>query len=252
MFPLYDENPTELRPIVTVLFIGACVATWLLVQGGGGDSAILIASVCTYGMIPVELTGAVTEGVISAASEGPCRLGGATWSTLLTSMFLHGGWGHLLGNMWFLWVFGNNIEDSMGHARFVVFYLLCGVGAAAAQVLHDPGSAIPMVGASGAISGVMGAYALLYPRARVNTAIILIIFIRIVPLPAWVMLGYWFLIQLLSGSVGLDVGTAFWAHIGGFVTGLALIKLFERPQLVDAKRMHRTLNPDEIKELGWW
>jgi membrane associated rhomboid family serine protease len=252
MFPLYDENPTELRPVVTILVMGLCLAAWLLVQGGGSDPSILMASVCTYGLIPAELTGSAAGALAGGAADLPCRLGGPTWATTVTSMFLHGGWGHLLGNLWFLWVFGNNIEDSMGHARFVLFYILCGLGAAAAQVLQDPGSAIPMVGASGAISGVMGAYALLYPRARVNTAIILVIFIRIIPLPAWMMLGYWFLLQLLAGSMGMDVGTAFWAHIGGFISGVALIKLFERPQLVVAKRAHRRLGPEEIKELGWW
>jgi membrane associated rhomboid family serine protease len=213
----------------------------------------MVDSVCTFGLIPAEVMGA---GGAQVPTPGPsdlaCRPGGLTWEAAFTSMFMHGGWGHILGNLWFLWVFGNNVEDSMGHLRFLLFYLLCGLGAAGAQVLSDPGSTVPMVGASGAISGVMGAYAVLYPKVRVNTAIILIIIVRIIPLPAWVMLGYWFLIQLLAGAFGLEAGTAFWAHIGGFVAGVALVKLFENPKLVGAKRAHRRLTPAELREMGWW
>jgi membrane associated rhomboid family serine protease len=253
MFPLYDENPTELFPFVTILFIATCVGAWFLVQGAGMDPAIMAASVCTFGLIPFEVMGdlGVLDG-LRMSGEQVCTLGGISVGAVFTSMFMHGSWGHILGNMWFLWVFGNNVEDSMGHVRFVVFYLLCGVAAGAAQIAVDPGSPIPMVGASGAISGIMGAYAVLYPKARVNTAIILIIIIRIIPLPAWVMLGYWFLIQLLAGASGIRSGTAFWAHIGGFVAGVVLIKLFERPQLVEAKRSQRQLTREELREMGWW
>jgi membrane associated rhomboid family serine protease len=148
-------------------------------------------------------------------------------------MFMHGGWFHIIGNMWFLWVFGNNVEDSMGHMRFVVFYLLCGVVAAGTQLLADPHSRLPMVGASGAVSGVLGAYVLLYPRVRVHTLLTLGFFVTTVALPAYVMLGYWFVLQLLMGAVSRTAGgVAVWAHVGGFLAGLVLIKLFVNPTLL--------------------
>ena len=159
---------------------------------------------------------------------------------VLTSMFLHGSWLHLLGNMWFLWIFGNNIEDSMGRLRFVAFYLVCGLAAATGQVWASPNSVIPMVGASGAISGVMGAYLILFPTVRVYVLVPIIIFITSIALPAWVMLGYWFLIQFISGMVasGDDMGgVAFWAHVGGFVAGIVLIKFFARNDYLAAHRV---------------
>jgi membrane associated rhomboid family serine protease len=152
-------------------------------------------------------------------------------------MFMHGGWFHIIGNMWFLWVFGDNVEDVMGPVRFVVFYLLCGLGAAAAQVFTDLSSTLPMVGASGAIGGVMGAYALLFPRARVKTLIFLGFFITTISVPAVFMLGYWFLLQVLGGLPALGSakgGVAFWAHIGGFVAGVVLIGLFARADYLAA------------------
>ena len=160
-----------------------------------------------------------------------CLVGTAPkYWTVLTSMFMHGGWLHLIGNMVFLWVFGNNIEDVMGHGKFLIFYLLCGVVAAATQTFVSPHSLVPMVGASGAISGVLGAYILLYPNVRVHTLILLPFFITTVALPAWVMLGYWILIQVLSGLGSLSEiekgGVAFFAHVGGFIAGLVLVKLF--------------------------
>jgi len=163
-------------------------------------------------------------------------LGGSpTWFMPLTSMFLHGGWLHLIGNMWFLWIFGNNVEDSMGHWRFAVFYLVCGLAASALQVLSDPDSGVPVVGASGAIGGVMGAYVVLYPRVRVHMLLFFGFFFYRTVVPAFFMLGYWFLIQLLGGYASLGgggVGTAFWAHIGGFAAGAALIGFFRVPALV--------------------
>src|SRR6478752_10889164 len=159
--------------------------------------------------------------------------GERSWFTLLTSMFLHGGWFHLIGNMWFLWVFGNNVEDSMGRVRYLVFYLLCGLAAAGSQTLVNPGSAIPMVGASGAISGVMGAYIVLYPRVRVHMLVFLFVFVTRIVVPAYLMLGYWFLLQLLGGSAAQgEGGVAFWAHVGGFIAGAALISVFKDPELV--------------------
>jgi membrane associated rhomboid family serine protease len=167
-------------------------------------------------------------------------------------MFLHGGWMHLIGNMWFLWVFGNNVEDSMGHVRFAVFYLLTGLAASGAHILSSLDSPIPTVGASGAISGIMGAYILLYPHVRVLTLVVLVYFARVVALPAVVLLGLWFALQLFSGMMGQASGVAFWAHVGGFVAGVALIKLFARPKLVRAKREHRQLRPDELGPGDTW
>jgi len=155
LVPLRDENPTELTPFITVIFIVLNVLAWVFIQGMGSPQA-LEASVYVFGTVPCELTGA-------------CPTEGLGWSGIFTSMFMHGSWGHLLGNMLFLWVFGNNIEDSMGHLRFIVFYFVCGVAAGLAHVYLSPASPIPAVGASGAISGVMGAYIVLYPRVKVRT-----------------------------------------------------------------------------------
>ncbi|MCZ6477956.1 MAG: rhomboid family intramembrane serine protease [Gemmatimonadetes bacterium] len=247
MFPLRDENPTELIPFITVAIILANVAVWLTVENAGLGRPFLDA-LCNYGSIPGELTGALSPGQALPLGSYDCVAGGATWSTVLTSMFLHGSWGHLIGNMWFLWVFGNNVEDSMGHSRFVVFYLLTGVVAAAAHVMTAPASGIPTVGASGAISGVMGAYMVLYPRVRVLT----LVFFYLVYLPAWLMLGYWFLIQFLSGTVADGgAGVAFWAHVGGFFTGVLLVKAFERKRLVEAKLAGRKLTPEELRGFRW-
>jgi membrane associated rhomboid family serine protease len=161
--------------------------------------------------------------------------------TPLTSMFLHGGWGHILGNALFFWVFGNNIEDSMGPGRFLVFYLLCGLIAAATHVLTQPASPIPTVGASGAISGILGAYLVLYPKVRVNMLFIFIIFFRVFAIPAWIVLIYWFGLQLLSAyatplNPEVSSGVAVWAHIGGFVAGMLLIKVFANPRLVAERK----------------
>jgi membrane associated rhomboid family serine protease len=243
VFPFHDENETQRTPIVTIALIAACVLTWVLVQGAGAEMA-LVESVCNLGLIPAELMATVPPGASFPLAEGlRCVTDpGRAYAHVLTSMFLHGGWMHLLGNMWFLWLFGNNIEDSMSRPRFVAFYLLCGVAAALAQSLAEPTSIIPMVGASGAISGVMGAYLVLYPRVRVFTLITLGFFFRTVALPAWVMLLYWTGLQLLGGFAStLDPesgGVAFWAHIGGFVAGVVLVKLFARRDHVAEHRAH--------------
>ncbi|HSJ63106.1 MAG TPA: rhomboid family intramembrane serine protease, partial [Gemmatimonadaceae bacterium] len=216
--------------------------------GAGFDSYRLIASVCNLGMLPGEITGQapvgsgipIAPGVACLVDDEPINV-----LTPLTSMFLHGSWGHIIANMLFLWVFGNNVEDSMGHVRFTVFYLVCGLAAAAAHVLLDPASPVPTVGASGAISGVMGAYLLLYPRAHVSMLFIFIIIIRVIPVQAWLVLIWWFALQVLTGLPQLSRagevsgGVAVWAHIGGFVAGVALIKLFAKKELVAAhKQMH--------------
>ncbi|HEX2189130.1 MAG TPA: rhomboid family intramembrane serine protease [Longimicrobiaceae bacterium] len=240
MIPLRDENPTEITPFVTVLFIALNVIAWLLLQGAGEPRA-LEASVYAFGTVPCELTGA-------------CARQGLGWEAVLTSMFMHGGWGHLLGNMLFLWVFGNNIEDSMGHLRFIVFYLVCGVAAGLAHVYLSAASAIPAVGASGAISGVMGAYIVLYPRVRVRTWVPPFF---LLDLNAFFLLAYWFFIQLATGvftwgpEAGQQGGVAVWAHVGGFVAGVVLIRVFEKTRLVDAKRHKVKLPRDEVARLEW-
>ncbi len=247
MFPLHDDNPTELFPLVTIGIILACVAVWVFVQGAGTSSDILSESICAFGAIPGEITGRMV-------GQGPCPPGGLTWQALLTSMFLHGGWMHLIGNLWFLWIFGNNVEDSMGRGRFLVFYLLTGLIASATQVWLDPTSPIPTIGASGAIAAVMGAYVVLYPRARIDTLFFFVIFIRVIPLPAWVILGYWFLIQMVSelARPGGGGGVAYAAHVGGFLAGVVLIRLFANPKLVHAKRNHVVLDPRDLDRGGWW
>jgi len=232
MIPLHDDNPTEITPVVTVGIIVICVLVflWQVAHPAPVARAIVFA----FGMIPAVLTGQAVLppelGVI------PPEL------TVFTSMFMHGGWMHLIGNMLYLWIFGNNVEDSMGHARFIVFYLVCGIAAALAQTLIDPTSEIPMIGASGAISGVLGAYLLLYPRARVLVGIPLGFFLWTTYLPAAAVLGFWFLLQLLSSAAASSGqgGVAFFAHIGGFVAGMALIPLFKhsRVPLLAPPRRH--------------
>jgi membrane associated rhomboid family serine protease len=233
MFPYRDENQTQRTPFVTLAVILLNVLAWLFIEGAGSPLA-LARAVCNLGLIPGELTGALPPGTRFPLGDGLACVTdpGRQVSNVFTSMFLHGSWMHLIGNMWFLWVFGDNIEDSMGHARYAVFYLLCGVGAALLQVVFNPASGIPMVGASGAISGVMGAYLVLYPRVRVFCLLVLGFFVTSIALPAWTMLLYWAVIQFVSGLSGFLVeergGVAFWAHVGGFVAGLVLIKLFAR------------------------
>lgn len=239
MIPYRDENETQRRAIVTGTIIALNIFAWLFVQGAGADSP-LAKSVCELGLIPAELTASLPVGTRFPMGPGLTCLtdSGRQVSHLITSMFLHGSWMHLLGNMWFLWLFGNNIEDSMGRLRFVAFYLLTGLAAAMGQVIANPNSVVPMVGASGAISGVMGAYLVLYPRVKVYTLVPIFIFFTSIALPAWAMLGYWFVLQLVSGlfSSGEMGGVAFWAHIGGFVAGIALIKLFARAEYIEAHR----------------
>ncbi|MBA3894489.1 MAG: rhomboid family intramembrane serine protease [Gemmatimonadales bacterium] len=240
MFPYRDDNPTLATPVVTGILIGLNVLAWVLLQGMGSEP-YLSRSVCELGLIPGEYLGRTPPGVAVPLGESTtCVMEAAGgWYTPLTSMFLHGGWFHLIGNMWFLWLFGNNVEDSMGHVRYLVFFLLSGVAAAAAQTFVNPNSAIPMVGASGAISGVMGAYIVLYPRVRVHMLVVLGFFITRIAVPAFLMLGYWFLLQLLGGlpTIGDEKGgVAFWAHAGGFIAGAVLILVFKDNELVAKHR----------------
>jgi membrane associated rhomboid family serine protease len=245
MFPFHDENKTLHPAYVTIALIAINVLVWLLVEGAG--SAISVArAVCDLGLIPGELTGRLPPGTRFPLGEGIVCLTdpGRQISHVITSMFLHGSWMHLIGNMWFLWLFGNNVEDSMGYVRYVIFYLLCGIAAALAQVAATPASGIPMVGASGAISGVMGAYLVLYPRVRVYVFLFLGFFFTTIALPAWTMLLYWFALQFIGGLAGLVAaqeggGVAFWAHAGGFVAGVVLIKLFARRDYIEARESQR-------------
>jgi membrane associated rhomboid family serine protease len=236
-FPYRDENETVRTPVVTFALIAANFLTWFLVQGAGMTDAVL-ESVCNLGLIPGELTLRADVGDGSPMGHGLACLvdPGRAPEHIFTSMFLHGSWPHIIGNMWFLWLFGNNVEDSMGRGRFLVFYLLSGIGAAAAQVLANPDSVVPMVGASGAIAGVMGAYIVLYPRVRVYYVLWLFIFFTTIAVPAWLTLGYWIATQVFVGLSGVETGVAIAAHVGGFAVGALTIKLFSRPEYI---RMHR-------------
>jgi membrane associated rhomboid family serine protease len=240
VFPYHDENETRRTPVITILLIGLSVAAWLVVQGAGTPIP-LATSVCNLGLIPGELTGTLPPGTpFPMGDRRVCVTDpGLQLPNVMTSMFLHGSWMHLIGNMWFLWLFGNNVEDSMTRPRFVVFYLLSGLAAALLQVVTNPQSGVPMVGASGAISGVMGAYLVLFPRARVFTMVPLGFFFTTVALPAWAMLLYWAFLQFVGGLSRMGAeggGVAFWAHVGGFVAGIVLVKIFARPDHVAEHR----------------
>jgi membrane associated rhomboid family serine protease len=237
VFPIRDDNPHFLTPYATYGLIAANVLVWVLLQGLGSEPA-LSSSVCRLGLIPADLLHNAPPGAtIPISPDASCVFteGGSAWHTVLTSMFLHGGWMHLIGNMWFLWIFGNNVEDAMGHVRFVVFYLLCGISAAMLQAALAPSSMIPMVGASGAIGGVMGAYVLMYPRVSVHLLVFLGLYVTTFAVPAYFMLGYWFLLQLVSGSLSVGAeggGVAFWAHVGGFAAGALLSFVFRDRKLL--------------------
>lgn len=259
MFPIKDDNPSLFTPVVTYGLIVANAAAWLLVQGAATSPDRLIGSVCRFGLVPAELLGHVPPGttVDLGPQAPPCVLDGVGWYSPITSMFMHGGWMHVIGNMWFLWIFGNNVEDSMGRGRFTAFYVLCGLAAGALQVVFDPASQIPMVGASGAIGGVMGAYIVLYPRVRVHLLVIFGFYITTIAVPAVFMLGYWFLIQLLGGAVSLGGsgggGVAFWAHVGGFVAGALLVFPFRKEELVRRHPYHgwQQPSPRRWRQRGW-
>ncbi|HUQ19490.1 MAG TPA: rhomboid family intramembrane serine protease [Gemmatimonadaceae bacterium] len=242
MIPLSDELPTLRPPVMTYAILAALVGTWVFVQGAGFNEPQLAASICNLGMVPGEITHQARLGTGVPLGDGmACIIDKEQINifTPLISMFLHGGWIHLLGNCLFFWVFGNNIEDSMGHFRFLVFYLICGLAAAGTHILMQPRSPVPTVGASGAISGVLGAYLVLYPRVRVKMLFFFIVFFKTWWIPAWAVLLWWIGWQVISALPELTTvrpevsgGVAVWAHIGGFVTGLILVKLFENPRLV--------------------
>ncbi len=240
MFPYRDELRTLRPPLVTIALIATNLLVWVLLQGAG-QAQPLMQSVCDLGLIPGELTGTVAPGTSFPLGGGSACVteAGRHASHLLTSMFLHGSWIHLLGNMWFLWLFGKNVEDAMTRPRFLAFYLLGGLAAAAAQVAASPSSGVPMVGASGAIAAVMGGYLILYPKVRVYALVPLGMFLTSLSLPAWSMLLYWAGLQLLSGlaSAGdaTGSGVAFWAHVGGFTAGMITVKPFVHPDRIAAR-----------------
>ncbi len=226
MIPLRDDQPRFSKPYVTYFLIALNTLIFLFEFWVGQQSqGALNSLISEFGVVPRIVTGGHANLVVA-------------FVPLLTSMFLHASWLHLIGNMWVLWIFGDNIEDYLGHFAYLLFYLICGVAAGIAHIVLNARSGAPTVGASGAIAGVMGAYLLLYPRAKVLTIVPLIIFFTFWWLPAWIVLGYWFLLQFLSGtatsiaySSRSSGGVAFWAHVGGFAAGLILIKLFpERSQ----------------------
>jgi membrane associated rhomboid family serine protease len=222
MIPLHDDNPTHTKPLVTMTLIATCtlIFLWQFSLGEDGQRAVY-----ALGAIPAVL---FDQRQLSAEISWV-----PAWMTAFTSMFLHGGWMHLIGNMLYLWIFGNNVEDAMGHRRFILFYLICGIAALAAHAIPAADSVVPMVGASGAISGVLGAYLLLYPRARVLVAIPIVIFFYAVRLPAALVLLFWFLLQLFNNAMGGQEGggVAWGAHIGGFVAGMVLIPFFKYPRV---------------------
>jgi membrane associated rhomboid family serine protease len=250
VFPIRDNIPTDRFPVITVLIIAINVAVFLFFQHPSGFNSVDNEKVVKYGAIPYELThpgkecdlataqtpeGAPTETI---ACEGEPGVTGkpssqpATWLTVFFAMFMHGGFLHIAGNMLFLWIFGNNVEDSMGRVRFTFFYLLGGIAALALQTAIDPSSTVPTIGASGAIAAVLGGYLLLYPRARVVTVVFLFVFFTIIELPALAFLGIWIVQQIIFGAAdltnptGASGGVAYFAHIGGFAFGLLAIKLF--------------------------
>ena len=213
MIPLSDENRTRRTPVVSYALLGAIVLAFLWQLQAGN------AAVYAFGLIPARL--------VHGALLPPQLEWAPAWATVFTSMFLHGGWMHLGGNLLYLWIFGDNVEDALGRGRFVAFYLLCGVGAALVQTVSETTSLIPMIGASGAISGVLGAYLRLFPHARVRVLVPLFIVFYTIRVPAWVVLGLWFLFQLASSAMIQpgQGGVAFFAHIGGFLSGLILVGL---------------------------
>ena len=228
MIPLYDDIPSRRFPIVTIVLILASTVIFFYELQLGPSIRDLFQNA---GVVPQYFT-----------NTGQDLLAPKKWSTLITYMFLHGGWLHILGNMWMLWIFGDNVEDRLGRLRFLIFYLATGIASALVHIYFNPSSTTPTVGASGAIAGVMGAYLLLYPKARVVTVVPVFIFLHIIKLPAFIFLGIWFAMQFLMGTAsqamqGSGGGIAWWAHIGGFVAGAFLITTLMRPKRMANRRV---------------
>ena len=229
MFPLKDDIPAKRFPVVNVVLIGINVVVFVFEMGMGPH----------------------TEQVIMQYGFVPARFSSMYYTTVFTSLFLHGSLFHLLANMWMLWIFGDNVEDCMGRARYLVFFFLCGIASVFAQAMSNPTSTLPLVGASGAISGVLGAYFLTYPRARILTLVPIFILFYLIDIPAYIFLGFWFLMQFISGYASMVVeegaargGVAWWAHVGGFGAGVLLVHFFRQEKLCQpyrrtAKRVRR-------------
>ena len=207
MIPIGDENPSRIIPFINWGLIIACVAAFIWQTSSG--VSFFESTLFEFGIVPHK------------------NLSGEARYSIVTNIFLHGGWSHLLGNMLFLFIFGDNIEDRLGHIRYIIFYLVCGVTASIIWMATALNSPYPAVGASGAISGVLGAYFVLYPRARIKTLMSFGYFIRVTRVPAWVMIGMWFVYQLLLAFIPLNTGVAYWAHVGGFVVGWIIARLFK-------------------------
>lgn len=225
MIPLKDENPTFSKPYVTVgIIILNCLVYFYQLSLGSYEQAFVLQT----GAIPAELTGFSRVSSVTAASPIPLFI------TPLTSMFVHGGFFHLGFNMLYLWVFGNNVEDRFGHVPFLFFYIICGVSAVVIHALSDINSVMPMVGASGAIAGILGAYLIMFPKAKIVTLVILIVFITIIRIPAVLFLGFWFLIQILNAGSGSG-NVAWYAHLGGFMAGMVLTGLWARKKFIPGR-----------------
>lgn len=222
LLPLKDDIPTSSFPVVTIGIILANALVFYHQLGLGIEENEQF--ILQWGAIPYAISNGAGPGELSP------------FLTLFSSMFIHGGFFHLFGNMLYLWIFGNNIEDHLGHFRFFVFYLVCGLAAAGAQILPHPDSMVPMVGASGAIAGILGGYLLMFPGGRILTLVFVFIFVKLIRIPALIVLGFWFLVQLLSIFAGAEEGVAFLAHIGGFISGLILVKFFQPAPLRSGTR----------------
>ena len=222
-FPFSDDNPTTNRPYVCYCLIAICVVIFL--WQSSLPTNLSNEAVYNFGVVPAALLGN-QESYISPSLS------------VFTSMFMHGSWMHLIGNMVFLWIFGDNIEDSMGSGKFIMFYFLSGIGAALLQAIIDPSSTIPMIGASGAIAGVLGGYLLLHPKANVNVLMWIIIFISVIRVPAFIVLGFWIIGQFFNASFGSEGGVAYFAHIGGFVAGMLLIPFFKKQEILLFQEAH--------------
>ena len=222
-FPFSDDNPTTNRPYVCYSLIAICVVIFL--WQSSLPTNLSNEAVYNFGVVPAALLGN-HESYISPSLS------------IFTSMFMHGSWMHLIGNMVFLWIFGDNIEDSMGSGKFLIFYFLSGIGAALLQAIIDPSSIIPMIGASGAIAGVLGGYLLLHPKANVNVLMWIIIFISVIRVPAFIVLGFWIIGQFFNASFGSEGGVAYFAHIGGFVAGMPLIPFFKKQEILLFQEAH--------------
>jgi membrane associated rhomboid family serine protease len=252
VLPYHDEIESQRAAVITIGLIGVNALVWIVWQSAGIQPA-LSDSLCRLGLIPAEVTGYTGPGAAVPIGASAACLRSARWPglSLLTWMFAHSSWAHLIGNMWFLWLFGNTLEDSMTRARFLIFYLICGVTAAATQIIASPASIAPLVGASGAISGVMGAYFVMFPRVRMFTVVPFGFTMRSVALPVWTIFAYWIAIQIVTAALSrgrVDTGgVAVWAHVGGLIGGVTTVWAFRRRHALSGRREQRW----HPRQIGW-